>query len=208
MLERSTLAILAGGGGTRLGGVAKGLLELEGRSILSRLLELRPAFAEVLLVANDPRPYAAFGLRTVADVVPGCGAPGGVQAALAFARTDRVFAVACDMPFVTRAALEALATHGEGAPLACFEVAGRLEPLLGSYETRLAAEWARRLPQRPSFRVLFEALGGRILPEALLRSVDPGARAVVSLNTPEDLQHWNAGPGSGSKPARFSGEGD
>lgn len=207
MLERSTLAILAGGGGTRLGGVAKGLLEVEGQPVLARLLSLAPAFAEVLLVTGDPAPYRSFGLRTVADVVPGCGAPGGVHAALTAARTPRIFVVGCDMPFVTRAALQALAAHGESAPLACFEVAGRLEPLLGSYQTHLASEWGRLLSQRPPFRVFFERLGGRILPETLLRAVDPGATAVVSLNTPADLQNWNAGPGSGSKPARFSGEG-
>src|SRR5215213_9884328 len=93
-----TLALIAGGQGARLGGVAKGLLRLQGQPLLAQLLKLRPLFGEVLLVSNDPRPYAAWALPTVADVLPGRGAPGGVHAALAHARTAWVLAVGCDMP--------------------------------------------------------------------------------------------------------------
>src|SRR5713226_3674568 len=77
-----TLAIIAGGGGHRLGGVAKGLLTLEGRPLIERILDLRPRFSEVLLVADNPGAYKAYGLRSVPDLVEGRGAPGGVHAAL------------------------------------------------------------------------------------------------------------------------------
>src|SRR6266851_3734325 len=76
-----TLAIIAGGGGHRLGGVAKGLLTLEGRPLIERILDLRPRFSEVLLVADNPGAYKAYGLRSVPDLVEGRGAPGGVHAA-------------------------------------------------------------------------------------------------------------------------------
>src|SRR5713226_3320767 len=72
-----TLAIIAGGGGHRLGGVAKGLLTLEGRPLIERILDLRPRFSEVLLVADNPGAYKAYGLRSVPDLVEGRGAPGG-----------------------------------------------------------------------------------------------------------------------------------
>src|SRR5688572_18613960 len=103
-----TLAIIAGGLGRRLSGVPKGLLEVEGRTVLERLLSLAPRFGDMLLVANAPERYARFGLRTVADVVQDKGAPGGVHAALVAARTPWVVAVACDMPFVTPGVLRAL----------------------------------------------------------------------------------------------------
>lgn len=183
-----TLAIIAGGQGRRLSGVPKGLLAVEGRTVLERLLALAPRFADVLLVANVPAPYARFGLRTVADVVPGKGAPGGVHAALVAARTPWVVAVACDMPFVSTEALcVLLGARGEAVDAVCFEVAGRLEPLLAAYRTGLAAGWGAALEEDPSLRQLLSGVRARLLPEDALRTVDPGLRSLVNVNTPEDL---------------------
>jgi molybdopterin-guanine dinucleotide biosynthesis protein A len=183
-----TLAIIAGGQGRRLSGVPKGLLEVAGRTVLERLLALAPGFGDVLLVANAPAPYARFGLRTVADAVPGKGAPGGVHAALGAARTPWVVAVACDMPFVSPEALRVLLGAREGAVEAvCFEVAGRLEPLLAAYRTALAPAWGEALGEDPSLRQLLARFRSRLLPEAALRAVDPALRSLVNVNTPEDL---------------------
>lgn len=183
-----TLAIIAGGQGRRLSGVAKGLLEVEGRTVVERLLELAPRFGGVLLVANVPEPYARFGLRTLADEVPGKGAPGGVHAALAAARTPWVVAVACDMPFVSAEAVGVLlGAREDGVDAVCFEVAGRLEPLLAVYRSSLAEACGRALEEDPSLRQLLSRFRARLLPEAALRAVDPGLRSLVNVNTPEDL---------------------
>jgi molybdopterin-guanine dinucleotide biosynthesis protein A len=183
-----TLAILAGGQGRRLSGVPKGLLAVAGRTVLERLLSQAPRFGDVLLVANVPEPYAHFGLRTVADTVPGKGAPGGVHAALVAARTPWVVAVACDMPFVSPEALRVLlGARDEAVDAVCFEVAGRLEPLLAAYRTALAAGWGASLEEDPSLRQLLSRARARLLPEEALRMVDPKLRSLVNVNTPEDL---------------------
>jgi len=186
-----TLAVVAGGRGERLGGVAKGLLEVEGRTVVERLVALAPALglAEVLLVANEPAPYARYGLRTVADVVEGKGAPGGVHAALVGARTEWVLAVACDMPFVSPEAVRVLLeTRGPEVDAVCFEAAGRPEPLLAVYRAALADRWGEVLEKEdPSLRALLARCRARLLPEDALRRVDPDARSVVSVNTREDL---------------------
>jgi molybdopterin-guanine dinucleotide biosynthesis protein A len=184
-----TLAVVAGGQGRRLSGVPKGLLRTGEGTVLERLLALAPLFTEVLLVANAPEPYARFGLRTVSDVVPGKGAPGGVHAALAAARTDWVLAVACDMPFVSpdavRLLMEARAPQVDAV---CFTVGARVEPLLAVYRVSLAASWGERLKERnPSLRELLSQGPARLLPEDALRAVDAELRSLVNVNTPEDL---------------------
>lgn len=187
----ATLAIIAGGRARRLGGVAKGLLTLDGRTVLARLLDLRPRFAEVLLIANDPAPYAATGLRTVPDVVPDRGAPGGVHAALVHARTPWILAVAADMPFVSPAAVEVLlAARTTDLDALCFDRDGQLEPLLGAYRTSVAERWGRALAEAPSFTRLFERLSPRTLalPIDQLRTVDPSLRSLVNVNTPEEAR--------------------
>jgi molybdopterin-guanine dinucleotide biosynthesis protein A len=197
-----TLAIIAGGQGRRLSGVPKGLLQVEGRTVLERLLELGPRFGDVLLVANAPAPYARFGLRTVADVVRDKGAPGGVHAALVASRTPWVVAVACDMPFVSPEALGVLlGAREDGVEAVCFEVAGRLEPLLAVYRSSLAPAWGEALAEDPSLRELLSRFQARLLPEEALRAVDPGLRALVNVNTPEDAaRHGVTLPASGLLP--------
>ncbi len=186
-----TLAIIAGGQGRRLSGVPKGLLSVEGRTVLERLLLLAPRFEDVLLVANAPAPYARFGLRTVADVVSGKGAPGGVHAALMAARTPWVVAVACDMPFITPEVIGVLmAARGEGVDAMCFEVGGRLEPLLAAYRSSLAPAWGEALAEDPSMRDLLSRARTRLLPEASLRTVDPTLRSLANVNTPQDLERY------------------
>jgi molybdopterin-guanine dinucleotide biosynthesis protein A len=203
-----TLAIIAGGRGERLGGVAKGLLEVEGRTVVERVLGLGSLFGDVLLVANDAAPYARFGVRTVADVVRGRGAPGGVHAALAGAETQWVLAVACDMPFVSEAAVRVLL--GARAPevdAVAFTVAGRVEPLLALYRSTLAGPWGEALrTEEPSLRQLLSRCRARLLPEESLRAVDAELRAVVSVNTPEDAaRHGATLPPTPSPPGRGSG---
>jgi molybdenum cofactor guanylyltransferase len=189
-----TLGVIAGGRGERLGGVAKGLLEVEGQPVLARLLELGRLCGEVLLVANEPEPYARFGVRTVEDVVRGRGAPGGVHAALVGARTEWVLAVACDMPFVSREAVRVLlGERGPEVDAVCFTVAGRVEPLLALYRRTLADPWGEALKvEEPSLRSLLSRCRTRLLPEEALRAVDAELRSVVSVNTPEDLVRYGA----------------
>jgi molybdopterin-guanine dinucleotide biosynthesis protein A len=190
-----TLAVVAGGQGRRLSGVPKGLLKVGEGTVLERLLELVPLFEEVLLVANAPEPYARFRLRTVADAVPGKGAPGGVHAALLGARTEWVLAVACDMPFVhpeaVRVLLEARAPEVDAV---CFTVEGRVEPLLAAYRASLASPWGEALRKEdPSLRELLSRSRARLLPEEALRAVDAELRSLVNVNTPEDLLRYGVG---------------
>lgn len=197
-----TLAVIAGGRGTRLGGVAKGLLEVEGRPVLARVLDLGDLCGEVLLVAGEPHPYARFGVRTVGDVLPGRGAPGGVHAALVQAHTEWVLAVACDMPFVTRAVVRVLlGARGPDVDAVCWRVDGRAEPLLALYRRALARPWGEALASGgPSLRALLEEARTAWLPEAALRAVDPEGRAVVSVNTPEDLARHGVSIAPGGPP--------
>src|SRR5438046_2103958 len=113
----TTAAILAGGGGRRLGGVDKALIEIGGRPIIERQLAvLRPLFDEVLVVAGDPARYARFGARPVRDLSPGLGPLAGLEAALAAASSDAVVVVACDLPFLDAALVSLVRDHVPGAP--------------------------------------------------------------------------------------------
>lgn len=176
-----TVAIIAGGQGRRLGGRVKALLEFDGRPLLERLVALGRHDDALLLVTNTPEPFAPYGLRLVADVVPGKGAPGGVVTALTHATTEWVLVVASDMPALRRPHVEALrAAIAPGVDAVVATRGEALEPLCALYRRSLAVPWRAALEHDPSLRGLIESVPHvRVpLPE----------RALDSVNTPADLE--------------------
>ena len=109
--------VLAGGQGSRMGGVDKGLAPFRGRPLVAHVIErLAPQVDEILVNANrNPEAYARFGHRVIADEIPGFAGPlAGFERGLAHARGELVATVPCDSPFLPadlvarlRAALEA-----------------------------------------------------------------------------------------------------
>lgn len=178
-----TLAIIAGGRATRLGGRVKALLRLGPKSILDRLNALLPG-SDRLLVTNDSRPFEGQWPGTIAgDVEAGFGAPGGVVTALLHARTPWVFVVAGDMPFVTMKEVEALRpVDGEASRVVVATRGGELEPLCAMYRASLGALWRSRLVENPSLRALVRDVEHRQV------EVDPAS--VESINTADELRRF------------------
>lgn len=94
-------AVLAGGESRRMGR-DKALMALDGRSMLSRAVEvLGSVVDEVVVVAPRDRGYAGLGIEIVPDAWPGLGPVGGIHAALVRGGGLPVFILACDMPYVS-----------------------------------------------------------------------------------------------------------
>ena len=95
--------VLAGGMGRRMGGVDKGLVELDGKPMVAHVLaRLSPQVDAVLINANqNAERYAAFGLPVLADAVGGFAGPlAGLHAGMSAATTPFVATVPCDSPFL------------------------------------------------------------------------------------------------------------
>ena len=98
-----TGVILAGGRGRRMGGVDKGLRELNGKAMVAWVLErFTPQVDEVLINANQNLDvYAQFGHRVVPDVIGGFAGPlAGLQRGLSEANHPLVATTPCDTPFL------------------------------------------------------------------------------------------------------------
>jgi molybdopterin-guanine dinucleotide biosynthesis protein A len=115
MIEVSGV-VLAGGQGSRMGGVDKGLQPFRGRPMVAHAIErLAPQVDELLVNANrNAEAYGAFGYPVVADGIEGFAGPlAGFERGLAHAHGALVVTVPCDSPFLPldlvarlRAALE------------------------------------------------------------------------------------------------------
>lgn len=98
-----TGVIFAGGQGRRMGGVDKGLVELEGRPLVAHVIErLAPQVGTIVINANQNRDrYAAYGYPVVEDLIAGFAGPlAGLHASIAAAATPYVATSPCDSPFL------------------------------------------------------------------------------------------------------------
>jgi molybdopterin-guanine dinucleotide biosynthesis protein A len=184
---QATLLVLAGGNSRRMGR-AKAWLEVGDSNLLRYVAErLAPAFSEVMVSFAEPEqleepvPY-----RIVFDRKAYAGPLAGLESGLAAARHEVVFAVACDMPYVTPYVTELAVAAVHGSDAAIPRVDGRPEPACGAY-------------RRSALPAITAALNqGRLkaaditdeLEVTWLEDLDP--QLFRSLNTPQDLQLFHA----------------
>ena len=182
-------AILAGGLATRLGGCDKSALLVDGRAILDRQIDaLTPLVEDLMIVGHSVNvAHLIPGARVIADIVPGCGPLGGLHAALTWARSDVLFLVACDMPYVSSAFVEhLLSLAGEGDAVVPQTERG-YHPLCAVY-TRACLEpaAARLADRRLRMRELVDSMRTRVVPIDEIRQFGDPDRLLANVNTPAD----------------------
>jgi len=187
-----TGVILAGGGATRYGGVAKGLERVGGVRVIDRVaLALARAADPLLVIANDPLADAWLpGVPVASDVRPGNGSLGGIHAALVRAGTP-VLVVAWDMPFVSSDLLQALRALGEqggDAAVAESDTKRGVEPLCAWYAPACVAPIERAL-DRGDRRVVafFDAVRVTRMPASRVAEFGDPVRLFLNVNTPSEL---------------------
>jgi molybdopterin-guanine dinucleotide biosynthesis protein A len=165
-----TIAILAGGAASRLGGCDKGLVLFDGRTL-------------VVVANRNPGDYARRA-RTVADAIPGCRGPlAGVAAALAACATPWLLTLPVDCPdppveLHARLA-DAAARHAADALVA--HDGERRQPLFALYRRELADTAAAAAADGQGVAHWQDALGACDVDFADRR------RQFINLNTPEDF---------------------
>jgi len=190
-LSDCTLAVLAGGRGSRMGR-AKGLLTVGGRPILAHLLDRLAWPGPTLLVTapgrERPPAWERFDAEAV-DPVADEGPLRGVLTALDAAATPWLAVTTVDMPGVFRQQFEWLAGQlpGHGHGVMCDRPAGdrrQVEPFPLLLRTTAADAVRERLGQhRRSVHALAAEPGFAVVAAP---AAWPGS-AWVNLNTPGDV---------------------
>ena len=103
--------VLAGGKGTRMEGVDKGLIEFKGRKMIEWSLALAKPFAERLLIScnRNITDYMSLADAIVCDRIAGSLGPlAGVHAAMEVIDTSALLVLPCDTPLLKADLVERL----------------------------------------------------------------------------------------------------
>jgi len=185
--------VLLAGGKSRRMGPDKRFLELEGRTLLERALSvLESLFSEVIVVVAEPV-LRLSGLRhqVVTDLVPNCATLGGLYTGLSSAAQGRIFAAACDMPFLNQSVIKWMAKLDRNADVVMAQLANGLQPMHAVYSKACLPHLERMLNARNlKVQELSQTpgLSVRLVSEDELREADPQFLSFLNINTVADLE--------------------
>jgi len=185
-IQGVTGVILAGGESRRMG-CDKSLLPFQGARFIDLIYrQLDTLFEEVLLVTNSPELYREIPCRKVPDIYYKQGALAGIHSGLCHARNERIFVVACDMPFVSTEVARFLCTRA-GADVVIPNSERGLEPLHAVYHKRSLHAMEEVLDEgRKRIVAFFPKVDVQIVPHGEMSDIDSQGRAFLNINTPQE----------------------
>lgn len=201
MLEPLSAAILTGGQSRRMG-TDKALIRMNGQPIVVQAAAKLAVISDDVFLVGDRPEYHGFGLRVVGDDYPDGGALGGIATAVRQARYDRVLVVACDMPNLSQALLQAMAAIVDNTQVLIPTTAASRSDQGGAltwetthaiYRRSCLPVFERRL--QAGKRKIVDAvheLSWRSLSEDWVRTYDPELESFGNVNTPEELADLRA----------------
>ncbi len=188
-MQDVTVFVVAGGKSTRMG-ADKALLELDGETLLARILRKARSVAGKVCIVGSREKFELYG-PVIEDVYPDRGPLAGIHAALQATTTELNLVVAVDMPFLPAIALKYIVDQAR----ACDAVV--TIPCINGFRQTLCAvyrlEFAELAEQslrdgRNKIDPLYELTTLRVLDEAELAEVDIVPAMFENLNSPQDLE--------------------
>jgi molybdenum cofactor guanylyltransferase len=187
--------VQAGGGSTRFG-KDKALVELGGKTMLARTVDLVSSLCGNVKIIATSGKYPDAPAEVLADGWPGQGPLGGILTALlhtgeTLPQAEWNLIVSCDMPFLTQDWLGFLcerAAQSKAQVVVPESVIG-LEPLCACWRSEAAAEiqsafggGVRKVTQA------MKLLRMEVLDETLWKRFDTNGHLFWNMNTPEDFE--------------------
>lgn len=185
-----SVIILAGGLSSRMGR-DKGLILLQGRSMIEHILEQAAYLTTNIIIVTGNPAYKKLGFPCQHDIIPGKGPLGGIYTGLIHSSTRKNIVLGCDTPFISDGTLQHLAASCGGEDVLITEHRRKAQPLCAVYDKnciahfkdKIAAGQLKLLDAIQDLKVTVTRFD-----EALWLSHDEFA----NINTPEELNKFES----------------
>lgn len=191
----ATGVVLAGGLSQRMGR-SKAALLIGGEPLVQRVVRrMRLALGNVVVVGASELAALVPNTRIIQDLPlhQGQGPLAGLEAALNAIETSYAFVVACDMPFVAPALVEAMVALAGANPsndALVLRTRHGVEPLHGVYSHACLPTITRQLDAgKRSLQHLLSQLRVGEVPTELVSRYDPTGRSAFNANSPEEWEY-------------------
>ena len=181
--------ILAGGRSSRMGR-DKALLQLAGKPLIARAVELAQEVTGNVKIVGEPEKFAAYA-AVVADVYRDRGPLGGIHAALRESEAELNLILAVDLPYIPARFLEYLLTRAESSNAAVTVpfLAGYFQPLCAVYSKQFLSPAEQALAEgRNKIDQLFGEVMLCAISEKNMAANGFNSSIFRNLNTPEDWE--------------------
>jgi molybdopterin-guanine dinucleotide biosynthesis protein A len=194
--------VLIGGRSSRMALLScdKALLKIDGVTFAQGAVDtIREAFpsVKISLVARDEDQFAADDLptniRVIYDIYKDRGAYSGLHSALSAAKSEWIFVLACDYPFVSEELLKYLAGLIAGVfdAIVATQSDERIQPLCAFYRTKPCLEIVEKIisadEKLPPLNRIFETVATRLVKFAEVERLPDAERFFLNINSPGDL---------------------
>lgn len=182
-----TAVILAGGQGSRFGGVDKGLIKLHQLSLVQHVINrIQPQVSEIIISANrNLKVYADLGFSVYEDEISDFAGPlAGILKALQQCKSEWLLTVPADSPFVPGGLAQRLSQNIQDNKIVMVHDGERLQPSFALIHKSLESSLNEFLQQgERKTRVWMQQQ-----PHAIVDFSDQ-ADAFININTEDELKH-------------------
>ena len=186
MIENCTAVILAGGESKRMG-QDKASLRFGHDTLLNQAIRhMQPLFETLVVSVREPREHLLF--PQLCDRGSDRGPMAGIATALERVDSQWVFALACDMPFISTEMVVAMAGQRANQEVVVPCVDQVIQPLAAFYsKSCLPVMQAQMHEGRRSLQALIAKVNASIVSEQALRAFDPELLSFMDLDTQTDV---------------------
>ena len=182
-----TAVILAGGRGSRFGGVDKGLIKLHQISLVQHVINrIQPQVSEIIISANrNLKVYADLGFSVYEDEISDFAGPlAGILKSLQQCKSEWLLTVPADSPFVPDDLAQRLSQNIQDNKIVMVHDGERLQPSFALIHKSLESSLNEFLQQgERKTRVWMQQQ-----PHAIVDFSDQ-ADAFININTEDELKH-------------------
>lgn len=173
-------------------GQDKRFLSIEGVALIDRTIRvLENLFEEVIVVLASPiKGWSVARHRVVYDLIPDSGSLGGLYTGLIESGYPRIFAAACDMPFLNPGVIRYLINADPEADVVGAELESGFQPMHAVYSRRclpILEQMARSRSLKIQGLFKNPLLKVAAISEVELMKLDPDLRSFRNINTPSDF---------------------
>ena len=181
--------ILSGGEQRRMGGREKAFLEIGGKSLIERKVNLLSGiFSRIIVVTNNPAAYEHLPVTLVSDEKEGLGPLMGLCCGLEKSKSEYCFVTTSDTPFVQKGLIKHLKTAPAGFDVAVPLWHGRYEPLCAVYSSGCIEHIRKTLETERKVILFYDKVNVNSIPMETVMQFDPEGISFFNINTDQDYE--------------------